>query len=78
MWLRSSVVSVLLSVTAGTVPTGTSIVTLIFGTRDAVRGLLRSSHGLTRYCSTGELGPLPHGGETIIKLTKEALRSPEK
>jgi len=78
LWLRSSVVSVLLSVTAGTVPTGTSIVTLIFGTRDAVRGLLRSSHGLTRYCSTGELGPLPHGGETIIKLTRETLRSPAK
>ena len=32
LWLRSSVVSVLLSVTAGTVPTGTSNVTLIFGT----------------------------------------------
>ena len=60
LWLRSSVVSVLLSVTAGTVPAGTSIVTLIFGNGGWVRGLLRSSHGLTRYCSTGEIGPLPH------------------
>ena len=42
----------------------TSIVTLIFGTGDVVRGLLRSSHGLTRYCSTGEIGPLLSRGET--------------
>ena len=34
LWLRSSVVSVLLSVTAGTTTNVVSIVTLIFGTGD--------------------------------------------
>jgi len=37
--------------------------------------LLRSSHGLTRYCSTGELGPLPHGGETIKKTPSRQIIS---
>ena len=44
-----------------------SYIKLIFGTGLWNRGLPRPSHGLSRYCTTSEYGPLPHSGGTQSK-----------
>ena len=60
-WLRSSVVSVLISLISDTSPTRGPYIKLIFGTGRWNRGLLRPLHASTWYCSTSRTGapPLP-------------------
>ena len=60
-WLRSSVVSVLISLISDTSPTRGPYIKLIFGTGRWNRGLLRPLHASTWYCSTSRNGALlPH------------------
>ena len=51
-WLRSSVVSVLISLISDTSPTRGPYIKLIFGTGSWNRSLLRPLHASTRYCSS--------------------------
>ena len=60
-WLRSSVVSVLISLISDTSPTRGPYIKLIFGTGRWKRGLPRPLHASTWYCSTSRTGaPLSH------------------
>ncbi len=58
-WLRSSVVSVLISLISDTCPTRAPYIKLIFGAGRWNRGLLRPLHASTRYCSTSGNGAPP-------------------
>ena len=58
-WLRSSVVSVLISLISDTSPTRGPYIKLIFGAGRWNRGLLLPLHALTWYCSTSGNGA-PH------------------
>ena len=58
-WLRSSVVSVLISLISDTSPTRGPYIKLIFGTWSWKRGLLRPLHASTWYCSTSRNGAPP-------------------
>ena len=58
-WLRSSVVSVLISLISDTSPTRGPYIKLIFGTGRWNRGLLRPLHASTRYCITSGNGAPP-------------------
>ena len=57
-WLRSSVVSVLISLISDTSPTRGPYIKLIFGAGSRKRGLLRPLHASTRYCSASGNGAL--------------------
>ena len=58
-WLRSSVVSVLISLISDTSPTRGPYIKLIFGTGRWNRGLLRPLHASTWYCSISRNGAPP-------------------
>ncbi len=58
-WLRSSVVSVLISLISDTSPTRGPYIKLIFGAGRWNRGLLRPLHASTRYCSISGNGASP-------------------
>ena len=64
-WLRSSVVSVLISLISGTARSYVApYINLICVSRERARGLPHLCHGLLRRCTTVERGPLSRGKET--------------
>src|SRR4029434_5660454 len=69
-WLRSSVVSVLISLISDTSSTRGLYIKWIFGTGSRKRGLLRPLHALTRYCSAA-------GNGALLSLSKNRIHSQE-
>ncbi|XP_062267987.1 dynein light chain Tctex-type 1-like [Platichthys flesus] len=85
-WLRSSVVSVLISLISDTSPTRGPYIKLIFGTGRWNRGLLRPLHASTWYCSTSRNGAPPSRckqqipkiafvDEEVSKVIKESVEA---
>src|SRR4029434_9512697 len=65
-WLRSSVVSVLISLISDTSSTRGLYIKWIFGTGSRKRGLLRPLHASTRYCSAT-------GNGALLSLSKNRI-----
>lgn len=70
-WLRSSVVSVLISLISDTSSIRGQYIKWIFGIRSWNRSLLRPLHASTWYCSTSRNGAPPSGG-TSFSLKKRS------
>ena len=69
-WLRSSVVSVLISLISDTSSIRGQYIKWIFGTRSWNRSLLRPLHASTWYCSTSRNGAPPLGNKDGLENSK--------
>ena len=73
-WLRSSVVSVLISLISDTSPIWGLHIKWIFGSWSRNRGLLRPLHASTWYCSVSRNGVLPLLGDCmLLRLIAEGM-----